>query len=129
MFEENIKKNFEIIDKIYSTREEKLGQSTEELKEKLNNIDMQDIKDKISKYIEDKEKIEEIVEKLNLLEEDYEIKMATYMKESYKQGFKDAFELFVECLQAQLIFYYLIALNNKLIYNSVNSFFSKRRKK
>lgn len=101
MFEENIKKNFEIIDKIYSTREEKLGQSTEELKEKLNNVDIQDIKDKISKYIEDKEKIEEIVEKLNLLEEDYEIKMATYMKDCYKQGFKDAIELFLECLQDQ----------------------------
>ena len=98
------KKEFKIIDKLYSAREEMLGKLTKELKKKLNNIDMQDIKDKISKYIEDKEKIEEIVEKLNLLEEDYEIKMATYMKESYKQGFKDAFELFVEWFASSINF-------------------------
>ena len=99
MFEENAKKEFEIIDKIYSTREEMLGKITKELKEKLNNVDIQEIKDEIEEQIEDKAKGKGIVEKLNLLEDDYEIKIAMYMKESYKQGFKDAFELFLECLQ------------------------------
>ena len=106
MLKEDIKNKFEMIDKMYNIREEMLGKVTKELKEKLNNVDIQDIKDSIEKYINNKESSYKIIEELDLLEEDYEIKIAEYNKEAYKQGFKDAFELFLECIQKKLIIIY-----------------------
>lgn len=95
----NLNKKDEMIEKIYDIRENSIGRLDNTLKEKLNNITLDELEEFINKNITDAEKKGEIVKSINLLIENYEIKMASYMKKGYKQGFKDAFELFWECMK------------------------------
>lgn len=94
---EELDKNIKILDNIYAARQEKLGKCTEELKEKLNDVSIEELQKILEKNIENAEKRNEVIQKLDLLIENYEIKMASFIEDGYKQGFKDAFELFMEC--------------------------------
>lgn len=51
-----------------------------------------------------KEIKDEISSKLDLLIENYEIKMADCLENGYKQGFKDAVNLILECLKNYSIY-------------------------
>lgn len=94
---EELDKNIKILDKIYAARQEKLGKCTEELKEKLNDVSIEELQQTLEKSIENTKKRNEVIHKLDLLVENYEIKMSSFIEDGYKQGFKDAFELFMEC--------------------------------
>ena len=95
----NFNKKDEMIEKIYCMREESIGIIDDTLKEKLNNITLDELEELINKNVVDVEKKDGIIKTLDLLIENYEIKMASYMKKGYEQGFKDAFELFWECMK------------------------------
>lgn len=88
-----------MIDKIYSIREEKIGIVDEKLKNKLHDISLEEIKRQIDENIENNQKKGLINDSIDMLIENYEIKMAFFIKEGYKQGFKDAFKLFNECVE------------------------------
>ena len=54
----NLTENLDILNKIYSTREEELGKMTEILKDKLNNVTVEDVQNLIEKSLDNsKEKI------------------------------------------------------------------------
>ena len=54
----NLTENLDILNKIYSTREEELGKMTEILKGKLNNVTVEDVQNLIEKSLDNsKEKI------------------------------------------------------------------------
>lgn len=67
------------------------------MKEKLNDVSIEEIQNILEKSIENAEKRNSALKKLDMLVENYEIKMAEYVEQGYKQGFKDAFNLFMEC--------------------------------
>ena len=92
-----LNENLTMLDNIYQSRQEELGKCTKELKEKLSNVTEEEMYKILEKSIENTEEKEEILEKLDKLIENYEIKMAYFIEETYKQGFKDAFNLFMEC--------------------------------
>ncbi len=92
-----INNNEEMLNAIYSLREENIGLIDEDLNEKLNSVTIEEIEAKIEENVENKDKKREIVTDINNLVENYEIKMANFMEKAYKQGFKDAFNLGIEC--------------------------------
>ena len=94
---ENLSKYDTILNKLYNIREEKIGRNINELKSKLNNVSQEQLQNLIEKSIENVDNRDKILKNLDLLLENYEMKMALYMEEGYKQGFKDAFELVMEC--------------------------------
>ena len=75
-----INKNEEMLNAIYSLREENIGLIDEDLNEKLNSITIEEIEAKIEENVENKDKKREIVTDINNLVENYEIKMATLWK-------------------------------------------------
>ena len=92
----------DVLDEIYELREEKININTEELKEKMHKIDLQEIKDFIQQNFngekaDEKKKKKELINKMELLIENYEIKMANCLESGYKQGFKDPVNLMQEC--------------------------------
>lgn len=89
--------NLDMLNKIYVAREEELGKLSNDLKEKLNDITVEEVQDLIEKNLESSKEKEKVLNDLDLLIENYEMKMSNYMENSYKQGFKDAFDLFLEC--------------------------------
>ena len=91
--------NYSMIGELYNLREEEIGKNIKELKNKLNNVSEGKIQELIEKSVENVDNKEEILKKLGLLIENYEIKIASYMEEGYKQGFKDAFKLVMECIE------------------------------
>mgnify|MGYP005755598569 CR=1 FL=1 len=97
MEEKILQEKCNMLGTIYNTRQEELGKITKELKEKLNPITLEEVLEILAKNIEDTEKQKETIQKLNLLIENDEIKMASFIETAYKQGFKDAFQLFMEC--------------------------------
>ena len=82
----NFNKKDEMIEKIYCMREESIGIIDDTLKEKLNNITLDELEELIKKNVVDVEKKDGIIKSLELLIENYEIKMASYMKKGYEQG-------------------------------------------
>lgn len=82
----NFNKKDEMIEKIYCMREESIGIIDDTLKEKLNNITLDELEELINKNVVDVEKKDGIIKSLELLIENYEIKMASYMKKGYEQG-------------------------------------------
>ena len=96
---EDLIENYSMIGELYNIREEKIGKNIKELKNKLNNVSEGKIQELIEKSVENVDNKEEILKKLGLLIENYEIKIASYMEEGYKQGFKDAFKLVMECIE------------------------------
>ena len=97
----NMKEDCDILDKIYTVRqydfEEKSNIDKEELSKKLNEITIEKIKSIIQENIEEQAQKQELIEKLDKLIENYEIKMAYYMEQRYKQGFKDVINLLKQC--------------------------------
>lgn len=93
----NLTENLDMLNKIYVAREEELGKLSNDLKEKLNDITVEEVQDLIEKNLESSKEKEKVLNDLDLLIENYEMKMSNYMENSYKQGFKDAFDLFLEC--------------------------------
>lgn len=93
----NLTENLDMLNKIYGAREEELGKLSNDLKEKLNDITVEEVQDLIEKNLESSKEKEKVLNDLDLLIENYEMKMSNFMENSYKQGFKDAFDLFLEC--------------------------------
>ena len=91
--------NFEMLDKIFNAREEEISINDDKIKEKLNNVTLEELQSSIDKTIIDAEAKNKITKQLELLIENYEIKMANYLEQGYKQGFKDAFDLIMDCLR------------------------------
>lgn len=87
------------LDKIFEEKQEELGILPNEIKEKMHNISIEKIKDDILINVQDEETKLAIEKSLDYLTEDYEIKMSYFMENAYKKGFKDAFSLFVNCLE------------------------------
>jgi uncharacterized protein (DUF342 family) len=97
MEDKTLMNSLDMLNKIYSMREEELGKCSKELQEKLNNVTMEEVQKLIESNIGSNKEKEKVLSDLDKLVENYEIKMANYQEQSYKQGFKDAFELFLEC--------------------------------
>ncbi len=105
--EENIMNNIDIenkidmLDKIYTARQydfqKKANLDRKELAEKLNNITIEEVEAVIKENMEEQYQKQELIEKLDKLVENYEIKMAYYMEKGYKQGFKDGVNLLKQC--------------------------------
>ena len=97
----NIKENLDMLDKIYTARqydfEDRANMDRKELADKLNHITIEEVEAVIQKNIEEEYKKQELMEKLDKLVENYEIKMAYYMEKGYKQGFKDGVNLLKQC--------------------------------
>ena len=96
---EDLSENDTMLDELYNIREEEIGRNIKELKNKLNNVSQEQIQKVIEKSVENIDDRNKILKDLDLLLENYEIKMASYMEEGYKQGFKDAFKLVMECIE------------------------------
>ena len=94
---ENMEDKLEILDVLYNARLENLTECTKDIKNKLNNSSIEELHEILQKAIDNTEKKDKILKELDLIIENYEIKMANYIEKGYKQGFKDAFELFSEC--------------------------------
>ena len=96
-----IKEEMNMLDKIYIARqydfEEQANKDRQKLANKLNNITIEEVEAVIQENIEEQYKKQELIEKLDKLVENYEIKMAYYMEKGYKQGFKDGINLFKQC--------------------------------
>lgn len=89
--------NLEMLNKLYEARQENLGKISNALQSKLNDVSVEEVQKLIQENIENNKNRDKVIKELDLLIEDYEIKMSDFMEQSYKQGFKDAFNLFVEC--------------------------------
>lgn len=96
-----MKENSDMLDRIYTVRqydfEKKANIDREELSKKLNGITIEEIKEIIQENKGEHCKKRELVEKLEKLIENYEIKMAYYMEQRYKQGFRDGINLLRQC--------------------------------
>ena len=83
-----------IIEIIYNAEEkildEKIKQANKKIKEKIKDIDVENILENTSKPKELKKILEQI-------EENYSIKIAQYNKEFYEQGFIDGVNLIINC--------------------------------
>ena len=93
-----------MLERIYNMRQEEIFTIDEILKRKLNDITLEEIQKDIEKNVGAKEIKDEISSKLDLLIENYEIKMADCLENGYKQGFKDAVNLILECLKNYSIY-------------------------
>ncbi len=100
--EKNINKRPDMLNKIYEFRQEDLetenSKDREALSEILNEVKLEEIENKINELLNGKE-TKYIIQKLELLIENYEIQIAYYSQKNYKQGFKDAICLCTQCLQ------------------------------
>ena len=78
----NLTENLDILNKIYSTREEELGKMTEILKDKLNNVTVEDVQNLIEKSLDNSKEKNKVLEDLDMLVENYEMKMSSFMENS-----------------------------------------------
>ena len=97
----DLNEKFEMLEKMFNMREEEIYTNDKNIKGKLNNIKLEDLQDDIEKNMNNEKMKDDIINKLDLLIENYEIKMASYVEERYKQGFKDAFDLILECIKTK----------------------------
>lgn len=95
----NIEYNNDTLDKIYQTKQEKLGLIPDNVKEKFHDVQLEKIKKDLILNIEDEEIAKKILKSIEDLTENYEMKMEYIMENSYKAGFKDAFSLFINCIK------------------------------
>lgn len=97
----DITENLDMLDKIYAARqydfESKASIDRKELENKLNHITIDEVEAVIQQKIKEEDNRQELIEKLDKLVENYEIKMAYYMEKGYKQGFKDGVNLLKQC--------------------------------
>ena len=94
MYNTNVTENLNMLNTIYQAREEELGIISEDFRKKLNDVTIEEIQNLIEKNLESSTEKRKVLNDLELLIENYEMKMSNF---SYKQGFKDAFDLFLEC--------------------------------
>lgn len=95
-----------VLEKLYNARqcdfEQRANAERRELASKLNGVTLEEMEKAIIEAVKEQEKKQEVLEKLDKLVENYEIKMAYYMEERYKQGFKDGVNLIKECGENKL---------------------------
>ena len=96
MYNTNVTENLNMLNTIYQAREEELGIISEDFRKKLNDVTIEEIQNLIEKNLESSTEKRKVLNDLELLIENYEMKMSNFMENSYKQGFKDAFDLFLE---------------------------------
>lgn len=91
----------DMLGKIYNARQEDFKQKAncdrKELEDRLKDTTIDEIKGLIEKNVTEYSVKQEILEKLEQLIENYEIKTAYYMEKRYKQGFKDGMNLLKQC--------------------------------
>lgn len=94
-------KSIDMLDKIYCARQEDFEKEAsvdrKKLLDKLNNITQEELEKIIEEKWQDDEIRKKFLKDLDGLVENYEIKMAYYMEKMYKQGFKDAINLWKMC--------------------------------
>ena len=99
--EKNINKRPDMLNKIYELRQDEFeaenSKDRKALSKILNEVKLEEIEDKINEL--SKKDAKSIIQKLDLLVENYEIQIAYYSQKNYKQGFKDAICLCMQCLQ------------------------------
>ena len=88
-------KDKDIIELIYSAEgnilDEKIKQVNKRIKEKLKDINIEEI-------LKNTTQLEELKKAFDMIEENYSIKISQYNKEFYKQGFIDGVNLMMNCL-------------------------------
>ena len=94
-----LENNTNILDEIFESKQEELGLLPNKVREKMHNISIEGIRDDILIKVKDEETRLDVEKALDYLTEDYEIKMSYFIENSYKKGFKDAFSLFINCLE------------------------------
>lgn len=103
MGEKILKEKLDMLNKIYNVRQEDLEENANEdrriLAEKLNNTSMEKIEEILKNKIKEDDERQKLLKQLDELIENYEIKMAYYAEKNYKQGFKDAIKLYMQCSQ------------------------------
>lgn len=95
-------KGYSLLDKLFNYREEELSENVDKdakcFKQILKNVRQEDIVNLVNTLPEEyKETKKEILNKLDNLIANYNIKISYYNKKYYKQGFKDAIDLFNSC--------------------------------
>ena len=103
MYNTNVTENLNMLNTIYQAREEELRIISEDFRKKLNDVTIEEIQNLIEKNLESSTEKRKVLNDLELLIENYEMKMSNFMENSYKQGFKDAFDLFLECTREQIL--------------------------
>lgn len=103
MLEKSLKEELDMLSKIYNVRQDDLEENANEdrkiLAEKLNHMTIEKIEETLKEKIEEENTRQKVLEELDKLIENYEIKMAYYAEKNYKQGFKDAIKLYSQCHQ------------------------------
>lgn len=93
--------SIDMLSKIYDVRQEELqsedGMDRRILKSELNGIELEKIEETIKSLNEDIVIKEKVINDVQKLVEDYELKIAYYSEKNYKIGFKDAFSLCRQC--------------------------------
>lgn len=93
--------SIDMLSKIYDVRQEELqsedGMDRRILKSELNGIELEKIEETIKSLNEDIVVKEKVINDVQKLVEDYELKIAYYSEKNYKIGFKDAFSLCRQC--------------------------------
>lgn len=97
----------DIIDKIYCIRQEDIeaesSKHRNELKTKLNTVQLEEIKEEIENKLVEKESDDKkkIIQQIEKLIENYEIQISYYSEKNYKQGFKDGLRLYNQCIKEE----------------------------
>ena len=93
--------SIDMLSKIYDVSQEELqsedGMDRRILKSELNGIELEKIEETIKSLNEDIVVKEKVINDVQKLVEDYELKIAYYSEKNYKIGFKDAFSLCRQC--------------------------------
>ncbi len=102
---QQMKRELDMLEKIYNARQEDFElenkKDREILKEKQNNVRLENIEELIKADLENGIKLgqkEELINMIEQLVENYEIEISYYSEKNYKQGFKDAVSLLMQCL-------------------------------
>ncbi len=89
-------KDKDIIELIYSAEgnilDEKIKQVNKRIKEKLKDINIEEI-------LKNTTQLEELKKAFDIIEENYSIKISQYNKEFYRQGFIDGVNLIINCIK------------------------------
>lgn len=107
--EETLTRKLDMLEKIYETRELDFEEENKKdrmiLSELSHGVSLEEIeanlKQLLKKIEKDKQTKEDksILEQLERLIENYEIQVAYYSQKNYKRGFKDAVQLYTQCLR------------------------------
>lgn len=103
MEQSHLNESINMLDSIYNKRqvelEKEANMDRKILLKKLHSTDIEQVKNAINQYIENQERKEDILKMLDEVIENYQIKAAYYNEKYYKQGFKDAVKLCLECYE------------------------------